>query len=64
LESFTRNFGRNEAEREAHLPYTVRYLRNAAQHPEIARQERDEEDEWKEQMELLSNYLKNRKPEA
>ncbi len=63
LESFTRNFGRNEAEREAHLPYTVRYLRQAIERPEIARQERYEEDEWEEQMLMLSNYIKNRKPD-
>jgi len=58
LESFSRNFGRNEAEREAHLPYTMRYLRHTYEHPEIARNEQREEDEWKEQMQMLSDYLK------
>ena len=60
LESFTRNLGRNEAEREVHMPYTIRYLRQVAEHPEISKRERVEEDEWKEQMNQLTNFLKGR----
>ena len=60
LNSFTRNLGRNEAEREVHMPYTVRYLRQVAEHPEIAKMERLAEEEWEEQMQMLSDFLKGR----
>ena len=62
LESFTRNLGRNEAEREVHMPYTIRYLRQVATHPEIARRERESEMEWEEQMQTLSDFIKGRSP--
>ena len=60
LESFTRNLGRNEAEREVHMPYTIRYLRQVAERPDIARMERASEEKWQEQMNMLSDYMKGR----
>ena len=64
LIGFTRNLGRNEAEREVHMPYTVRYLRQVAEHPEITRREKQEDLEWEEQMQMLTNFLKGRAPES
>jgi len=58
LESFTTNLGRNEAEREVHLPYTVRYLRQVRSFPSIREQELAEEEQWQTEMEQLRKYLK------
>lgn len=60
LESFTTNWGRNQAEREAYVPYTIRYLRQVHDHPEIRQRERAEEEEWQAQMQELRNYLTGR----
>ncbi|HIJ37692.1 MAG TPA: hemerythrin family protein [Rhodospirillaceae bacterium] len=62
LESFTTNFGRNEKEREAYVPYTMRYLEQVRAHPEIRTRERKEEEQWQEQMKQLRNYLSGRTP--
>lgn len=62
LNGFTRNLGRSEAEREVHMPYTIRYLRQVAEHPNILRMERDAEEEWEAQMQVLSDYIKGRMP--
>ena len=55
--------GKDEAEREEHLPYTIRYLRQVNARPDLVRREREEEEKWQEEMQMLSNYLKGRAPE-
>ncbi len=60
LERFTHNVGHNEAERELHLPYTVRYLRQVRAHPDIRAEEEREEEAWQAEMEQLRLYLKGR----
>ncbi len=64
LESFATNLGRNEVEREAHIPYTIRYLRQAREDPDIFDRERLEEYEWTMKMKELSDYLAHREPKA
>lgn len=63
LESFSRNIGRNEAEREGYMPYLIRYLRQARDNPEIAKRERKEEAEWEEQEKELRQFLKANPPQ-
>jgi hypothetical protein len=58
LESFSTNLGRNEAEREVYLPYTVRYLRQVREDPSIREEELGQEEQWQAEMEQLRNYLK------
>jgi len=58
LESFVTNVGRNDAEREVHLPYTVRTLRQARLDPSIREAELAEEEQWQEEMERLRKYLR------
>ncbi|OIQ97121.1 bacteriohemerythrin [mine drainage metagenome] len=60
LERFTHNVGHNEAERELHLPYTVRYLRQVRGHPGIRAEEERQEADWQAEMEQLRLYLKGR----
>ncbi|OAN50288.1 hypothetical protein A6A04_02490 [Paramagnetospirillum marisnigri] len=60
LESFGTNLGRNEIEREAHIPYTIRYLRQAREIPEIRHREMEEEREWHARVKELSDYLAHR----
>jgi len=62
LEGFATNLGRSEAEREAHIPYTIRYLRQVREIPEIAARERVEEMEWRAKMKELSDFLAKREP--
>lgn len=58
LENFTTNFGRSEAQREAVMPYTIRYLRQVKADPEVrARELRDEED-WQAAIAELRTYRK------
>ena len=64
LESFSTNLGHNEAERELHIPYTIRYLRQARQNPDIFDRERQEERDWAAQMKELGDYLAHREPKA
>ncbi|KIL99255.1 Hemerythrin [Paramagnetospirillum magnetotacticum MS-1] len=63
LESFVCNFGTTDAQRETHVPYTVRYLRQVKEDPDIWLRERNAEQEWQAQMKELSNYLANRTEE-
>lgn len=58
LESFTTNVGRNEAEREVHLPYTIRYLRQVRSFPSIHEQDMAAEEQWQSEMDQLRKYLK------
>ncbi len=60
LESFARNLGRTEAQREEYIPYTIRYLRQAREHPDITLRECGEEAEWQAKMKELSDYLADR----
>jgi hypothetical protein len=62
LESFSTNLGRSEAEREAHIPYTIRYLRQVREIPEIRNRERIEELEWQAKVKELSDFLAKREP--
>ena len=63
LESFSRNLGRNEAEREGYMPYLIRYLRQARDNPEVAKRERKEAAEWEEQEKELRQFLKANPPQ-
>lgn len=58
LESFSMNFGRDATQRAAHLPYLMRYLEAAREHPTLKARERAEEEKWKEQTLALRAYLK------
>jgi len=64
LESFSTNLGHNEAERELHIPYTIRYLRQARQNPDILDREQRDEWEWQAKMKELGDYLAHREPKA
>ncbi|MBI3444256.1 MAG: hypothetical protein HY055_02545, partial [Magnetospirillum sp.] len=63
LESFVANFGTSESQRELHVPYTVRYLRQVKEDPDIWLNERHAEEEWQAQMKELGNYLAHRQEE-
>jgi hypothetical protein len=58
LESFSTNFGRTEAAREAVMPYTMRYLRQVREDPEIRAREQAEEEEWQAGLVELRKYRK------
>jgi len=58
LDRFTTNLGRNEAEREVYLPYTIHYLRLVKADPSIHAHEMEEEEAWEAEMEELRKYLK------
>jgi len=58
LESFSTNFGRTEALREAVMPYTIRYLRQARMEPAIRERELAEEEEWQNAFVELRKYRK------
>lgn len=60
LERFVRNIGADTAAQIARMPYLMRYLQHAHQHPEIKRRERADEAAWREQGEDLKKYLKGR----
>jgi hemerythrin-like metal-binding protein len=62
LESFSTNFGRTEAVREAVMPYTMRYLRQARLQPEIRAREAADEEEWQSAFVELRKYRKWRTP--
>lgn len=61
LDSFITNFGRSDQTREAYLPYTVYYLKQARQRPEIRLRELREEAEWQSKTAQLRDYLSGRK---
>lgn len=56
LESFVTNFGRTDVAREAVIPYTMRYLRQVREHPEILEREKREEEEWQNALIELRKY--------
>jgi hemerythrin-like metal-binding protein len=56
LESFVTNFGRTEVAREAVIPYTMRYLRQVRERPEILEREKWEETEWQGVLTELKKY--------
>ena len=56
LESFVTNFGRTDVAREAVIPYTMRYLRQVREHPEILEREKLEEEEWQGTLAELRKY--------
>jgi hypothetical protein len=58
LENFSTNFGRSEAAREAVMPYTMRYLRQARADQEIRTREAQEEEEWQNAIAELGKYRK------
>lgn len=60
VENFTRSLGRTDSEREAHVPYTMRYLKQARENPDIFERERNDETEWLAQMKELGDYLAHR----
>jgi len=62
LERFSTNLGRTEDERETHMPYLIRYLRQVREHPEIRRAERDAESEWQAQEEELRQFFRKASP--
>ena len=56
LESFVTNFGRTEVAREAVIPYTMRYLRQVRDTPEILDREKWDETEWQSVLAELKKY--------
>jgi len=56
LENFSTNFGRTEVAREAVMPYTMRYLRQVSEEPEIREREVREEEEWQNGLIELRKY--------
>ena len=62
LTDFIRNFGRNETEHEANLPYIVRYLRQARAHPTFMNEDRQIEDDYQAQLEELKRFMKGEAP--
>ncbi len=63
LESFITNVGTNDAMREAYLPYTMRYLRQVREMPEIRARERAEEAEWDARVKELRDFIAGREKE-
>jgi hemerythrin-like metal-binding protein len=64
LEKFTTNFGPNAAAREPYVPYTMHYLNQARQHPEMRARELREEETWQAQAKQLRDFLSGRKAAA
>jgi len=62
LEKFSTNLGRNEHEREAHMPFLIRYLRQVREHPNVRRLEQEAEHEWEEQERRLRKFFKENPP--
>lgn len=62
LERFATNLGRSEAERESYIPFTIRYLNQVRERPDIQQREQQQEIEWQATMKELSDYLANRTP--
>ena len=58
IEDFTRSVGRNETEREAIMPYTIRYLRQVRYFPSIREKETAEEAQWQAEIDELRKFLK------
>jgi len=58
LQQFSTNLGRNEHEREAHMPYLIRTLRQVREHPNILSQEREAMAEWEAQEQALRKFFK------
>jgi hypothetical protein len=58
LDKLTTNFGRTEVAREAAMPYTLRYLRQARDNPEMRARELREEEEWQAALKELRKYRK------
>jgi len=58
IEDFTRSVGRNETEREAIMPYTIRYLRQVRDFPSIREKEAAEEAQWQAEIDELRKFLK------
>ena len=56
LESFVTNFGRTEVAREAVIPYTMRYLRQVRETPDILDREKWDETEWQSVLAELKKY--------
>jgi len=61
LESFTTNFGPSAGARESHVPFTMYYLNQARQHPEMRARELQEEETWQAQAKQLRDFLSGRK---
>jgi len=64
LEKFTTNFGQTEEARAAYVPYTIRYLKQIRQHPEIRERENREDELWQTQVKQLRNFLSGRQTAA
>lgn len=62
LERFSLNFGLTDAEREARMPYLMRYLYQTRENPEIRRREDMAEAEWRRQEHSLRAYFRNHPP--
>ncbi len=58
LDKLTTNFGRTEVAREAAMPYTMRYLRQARGNPDMRAREVREEEEWQTALKELRKYRK------
>ena len=62
LHQFSTNLGRNEQEREAHMPYLIRTLRQVREHPNIQAMEREATAEWEAQEQALRKFFKETPP--
>lgn len=62
LARFLMNFGKTDAEREARMPYLMRYLRQVGENPAIRRSEEAVEAEWRSQEQALRQYFRDHRP--
>lgn len=60
LDQFSASLGTTDAQREARMPYLMRYLRQVRAHPEIKAREVRDDEEWKSQAQELKNFLTGR----
>lgn len=62
IERFAYNLGQNEAAREQRMPYLMRTIKQAHSHPEIRQMEHRDEENWRQQVKALNDYLTGRNP--
>ena len=58
LTEFARNFGRDDATRATELPYLMAYLSSAADHSDMLRREKADEQEWRTLSAALKRHVK------
>lgn len=58
LERFAYNLGQTEEARRARMPHLMRYIERAQADPHIRKLEYQDEEQWRQQVKALANYLK------